>query len=272
MTVSRRAVLRSAAWTVPAIALATAAPAAVASQSVPLPACQTVQHTVPLASFATGASGTTVDNKSYLDGRVWSVPPASVASATQVQIDVRTVFDENSVATADHYKKFTLNQTGGTAGLQMKNQTALKFSMAVNGNAGSNYSKPVGQTITVTFSQPVRNLSFVITDIDGNGTNQWDRVFLTEIDGETLTGQPPFTVAYGGNVSGAGTTSDPWQSAYSASVGDENANGNVRVTVNRELTSFTFRFRNVAAAAHTNSLNLTQLSFESLATVECTPV
>lgn len=225
-----------------------------------------------LADFTSATDVTGPNGQISRAGGVWSVPPTAVASATRVRIDVDTVFDENSKPADNHYLKWAAAQSAGTSTLQVKGQTALKFAMAAVTVGSTGNLKPVGQTIHVRFSQPVRNLSFVITDIDGNGSNQWDRVFITHVNGASVDpAAPAFSADLGANVQGIGTTTAPWQSAYSASVGDENANGNIRVSMPGDVSSFTFRFRNLADAANSNSLNLADLKFQSLATTACRP-
>lgn len=110
-----------------------------------------------------------------------------------------------------------------------------------------------GRVFTFTFSEPVRNVRFHITDIDyqrddnsapiNPGAGQYDdRVRLVGDPGVNDTSFSP-TFPTGSGVSGASTDGSPLMRVANGNIGDASVAATALVTHADELTTFTLDFR-----------------------------
>lgn len=194
---TRRTLVRGAAWSVPVVSLAAAAPAFAAS-------CVKVYDfrldwNGPSTSYSKNAAtnvGTAVvtgpGGSSPLNVTFTSTTSGSLSRAS----DNLEISSETNIG----------NLGAGERGLNISHSTGITAGRANR------------QIVAIAFSRAVTGLSFTMTDIDsnsGNGNNWWDRV---ELDGTRTAA----AVSRGGNngnyVIGAGTntnenttTSGPWR-------------------------------------------------------------
>lgn len=231
---SRRTVVRGAAWSVPVVAVATAAPAFAASP------CTAKTALLPVTWSAT--------------------------STTTSQTGTTTTGATVSVAAAYTRAGLSPGSLGsGNLGAQTASSTRDSFAIVNNtpalltGDPSTNF-----QTVTFTFSEPVFGLTFSIDDID-RGTGYWDWVSLASSPGEI----PGATFSAGTTIIGGGTDANGWRT--SATSGGDNlatqtvtatyANGLVGITQLR--LKFWSTVNNATSTAHL--LRLRQMSFRTCA-------
>lgn len=99
------------------------------------------------------------------------------------------------------------------------------------------------QLITFTFSEPLTDLSFSITDID----KVWSSARYDFIDGVTLTSDSAFisSAPSGSFVTGSGTAGSPWQNPQNGSFPEDGPGGQIDITFTEPVTSFTIRYENL---------------------------
>ena len=91
------------------------------------------------------------------------------------------------------------------------------------------------QVVTLSFSQPVTNVSFTFYDIDSLTGYFADKVVLTP----TPTSR---TIPAGGHVTGAGTTTSPLQNTTANNEGSGSTVGNTTVTFAGPVSSVQFHY------------------------------
>lgn len=243
ITPTRRTVVRSAAWTVPAVAASTAAPAFAASP------CGT--------SYAWrvdwGAAGT-----SYTRG----------ATVAGVQTGTATV--TGSTGTAPMIVTFSSAMTGtmqrDADNLRLSTdltQTATVANVGATGGPGLNISHaaaiPSGsanaQELSISFSRAVSGLAFTITDIDISNGDWSDRVELTGTRTGTATG-----------VTGSGTSADPWRATNAGNAGNGSNTRNLDVVYSGSIaanTPIVLRFWNASGNGN-QRIFISDLTFTAL--------
>lgn len=225
---SRRAVVAGAAWSAPAVLLATAAPARAAST-----ACQPVRLVTDWASASyvrtSATSGTYTWVNPLGNG---SIPVLTLTITASV---VGPAF--SSLAPANLTS--TAAPTGG--------QAVPGLDLSLNLLQHTTNSTVTGADYTFTFSQPVTNLSFTIADIDGtyfgnNSSNSGaERVSLSSPS--PISG----TVADSAYLTGSGTLADQWRrrpnfTPNQTNLANTSSAGNVSVT-SSALSTFTTSLR-----------------------------
>jgi hypothetical protein len=138
--ISRRAIARGAAWSVPVVALAVAAPAS-ASTSLP-------------STCVTGL----LDWDSYKNGSTQTGLDLTPGGVTGVTLRVTTSGDIG----ADGNGQVTKTLTGGKS-------SVMRF-------YDVNQKKNTSQTVTITFSKSVRNVQFSLLDVDSSAGEYEDLV------------------------------------------------------------------------------------------------
>ncbi len=131
-----------------------------------------------------------------------------------------------------------------------------------------------GQTATFTFSAPVQNLSFIITDIDNQSGSWSDRITVTTSGfGYTIpSGSTVIGVGDTGNGTG-GTTNDGnggSNTGTGAFRNSQNSNnlpstsnqGNVQLSHVGPITSFSFQFWCGAYQGSNQLINISNLTFD----------
>ncbi|NYE35772.1 hypothetical protein F4692_000876 [Nocardioides cavernae] len=249
---SRRTVVRGAAWSVPVIAAATAAPAFAASPCDP-------------------RTGAVID---------WDNTATTTHQRTSI-LGATTKYDPDGngpvpVLTLTTTAVYSGNMKSGTEFGNAVNDSLLLQSNVGNLGAGlvmyqSTTSTGAGTfndrgTYTFQFSRPVKNLTFTVTDIDSNGSQYYDAVSLT----------PGFTQQFRATaLTGAGTDTDPYRASSATAPVDDftSQSGNVRVSYANEISSFSITYWNRSANLGNTSgaLNNQQAIFLSNLTFDYDP-
>ena len=227
--VGRRSVVRSAAWSLPVIAVSAQAPAFAASCNQPY------VGDLNLATMYTRnsrTSGTAV------------VPLASGAGSVTIGFASNT-----TAAYAEQAGNFTIDPSvgkTGEAGIQLSYDNTN-----VNGSSGQHYR------LTLTFSRAVTKLTFLVTDIDVDGGHDEQ---VAVISPATFTRSfPPNS-----DCVGAGTVANPIRNPVAGFIDNVDGNqGNVRINVPGPTTTVTLQFWNANTRATGSNNWLTDLSFEA---------
>lgn len=243
ITPSRRGLLAASAWSVPAVVVASSAPAFATTTSVPA-ACVEADY---LYNWV-GSTWTYTSNNSKVvagSGAGVGFGYASVVSTLPqgarhdpVKVTLTNNFSGNTVGLVNDAGKNMVVPAHVVGGLDHR---GLELYQGISTSVAR--KKPEDrpkdhQIIEVTFDRAVSGLSFTITDIDFN-TNQYaDRVELSGSytakraqEGKTHT------------VSGAGTPNDPWRGQAGGNIDHvTDGRGNVTVTFKEPVRSFTLKF------------------------------
>jgi hypothetical protein len=148
--ISRRAVARGAAWSVPVVALAVAAPASASASHTP--------------TCVTGL----LDWDSFKNGSTQTGLNLTPGGTTGVTLRVTTSGDTGAAGNG----QVTKTETGGKS-------SVLRF-------YDVNNKKNTSQTVTITFSKTVRNVQFSLLDVDSSTGNYEDLVQI--VSPTTYTG------------------------------------------------------------------------------------
>lgn len=199
--IGRRAVTRGAAWSVPVVALAVAAPANAATS----------------VSCAPGTLSW--DNYTSGSNQLGKVLVPTGSNLTGLTVSVTTTGD----TTADNNGEVTSTTTGGQS-------KVLRF-------YDVNNKRNTSQLVTITFSKPVQNLSFSLLDVDSQdgsfGTNAYEDLVTVVTAGWSGTKHA--------NVIGDGTPAHPYRAKNTDSpVAGGSADSNVDLTFAGPLSSVSF--------------------------------
>ena len=151
--ISRRAVARGAAWSVPVVALAVAAPASASASHI--------------GTCVTGL----LDWDSFKNGSTQTGANLSPGGNTGVTLRVTTSGDDGAKTNG----QVTKTTTGGKS-------SVMRFYDEIK-------KKDTSQTVTITFSKTVRNVSFSLLDVDSSTDNYEDLVQI--VSPTTYTGVTP---------------------------------------------------------------------------------
>lgn len=230
---SRRTVVRGAAWSVPVIAVATAAPAFAASP------CATKTALMPVTWAA--STGTTRQTGTAANGTTVNVTAAYTASGlTPGSLGTGNMSPQSAARASDSFA--IVNNTP-----------------AALGDPSTNF-----QTVTFAFTQPVFGLTFSIDDID-RGSGYWDHVSIASTPAET----PGATFGSGSTITGAGVDGNAWRTT-STGGGDNLASQSVTVTYADGLVGISqlrLKFWSTVngLTSTTHLLRLRQMSFRTCA-------
>jgi hypothetical protein len=232
--VGRRAVARGAAWSIPVVALAVAAPASAATST----GCKVVLGTV-----------------------VWKNLPATGHPVTQFKFGA-------PVTTSVGGLTLTVTASGDTAAANngvvttgpIGGATSLLLLHSQNGKNNTT------QTITLKFSKKVQNLQFTLLDIDssadldkkGNITDShWqDKVsILPAPSGQTL----------GTTVQGSGTVAAPWKAKTNNTVvADGQTTANVKLNWGAAMDTVTIVYSQTGSQDGSPKVGISDLSFQTV--------
>lgn len=236
---SRRAVVRSAAWTVPVVAATTAAPAYAASPCDASYAWRldwandqtTDEFTTAYPSQPT-VTGNIRSATATITGPSGTIPVTVGFTSTTVGADSRT--NNNLRVVSSGYGDVG---NSGSTGLFLQHQGITA------GRANSR------QEVVVTFGRTVYDLRFSITDIDSSyssGGGFWDHIELTGNRTGTPTrgGSGTRRDPYFDYVEGAGTQADPWHMLDNDTVATDNGDdrGNIAVYYPGAVNGFTLTY------------------------------
>ncbi|MCW2737137.1 hypothetical protein [Nocardioides sp.] len=240
MLPSRRTVVRTAAWTVPVVAVGVSAPAFAASCGTTVYPYTLNWGSVAYSTVTTGPAANRVKTgTATVDGPAGSTPVVATFTSRNVGVDTRT--GNNLTVNSTTYPN--VGATGST-GLLLQHQDI---------SAGRNTSR---QELRIQFDRAVTGLKFTITDIDSNnvaGNNRsadfWDRVELSGTRTFTATSRDVDNVyVIGAGVSGAesSTTEGPWRMYDNGVVATDNgdASGNIEVTYVGDVQDITLTYWN----------------------------
>lgn len=220
---SRRTLVRGAAWSVPVISIAAAAPAFAAS-----PCSDTYAYALDWGNTAkttytapTGNAATKVGTASAL------APTGSGAAAVGVTFTSTFVSNNNTDRRAND--NLTVPATSGIGGLVPAQQGLL-----ISHGSTSSSRNGFRQEVVIHFNRSVTGLAFTITDVDSLNNGWWDQIELTG----TRTG------TYNtGILVGSGTAGDPWRTiSGNNSIATTSGDGNVAITYTAPVTDITLTF------------------------------
>jgi hypothetical protein len=199
--VGRRAVARGAAWSIPVISLAVAAPAMAAS------GCKL---TTGLLSWDVFTDGTDQTGK---------------ALATSGGTGVTVTVSLSGATGADNNGHVTSTSTGGLS-------KVMRFYDQNNVNNTS-------QTVTLTFSKPVQNLSFSLLDVD----SAQQRGQQAGYEDLVVVNTAGFTATKHTNIIGSGTTAAPYRAKNTNSpVAGSSADSNIDLGWTGPISSVSFTY------------------------------
>jgi hypothetical protein len=160
-----------------------------------------------------------------------------------------TFFGTSTALSANH--KVQAGPTGNITG------NALTFAQTPKTNGG--------QDITFTFTAPIYELSFIITDIDNGLTGDGEagdegfseRVVILPSGGYTST------VPTGSTVTGAGTAASPFMNSNVHSYHTDSPGGNLKISMAGPISTFTIKFSNGSIQnGSSERIHLTNISFK----------
>lgn len=223
-SLTRRTVMRGAAWTVPVVAAATTVPAYAAS-------CTSYQYRLNW--------GVTTYNKINADSGKATVPgaPGSVPVVVTFGSQMSgTMLRETDNLTVDTGTTDIGNLGNSEVGLLLSHANPIPS------------GRDNRQTLTIGFDRDVTGLSFTITDIDSLGSSWYDQV--------EASGTRTFTVTprnLGGTyVIGDGTNGNPWRyrddNTQLANSGT--SRGNVTLTYSGTVRSITLDYWSSVASSN----------------------
>lgn len=222
-TITRRSVVKGVSWSAPVVAAAAAAPAFAVSCGSPL----------TYTGKFTQASSSTIP-RSY----TYSAPGgASVVLSVATSAYGGKVLAANNLTAAG-------NSSAGYNGLG----NLLQVDGLLLQQAGAG-----GQKLTITLSKPVTDLAFTIADIDWNGSNYQDSVWVSP---------SPTSVSLGTAVTGKASQSSPLKALKTGSVLSSASANWASVTMAGPVSSFTVDFSSTTGNV-AQQIFLTGLSFKA---------
>jgi len=205
---SRRTVARGLAWAAPAVASVAAAPLAAASP------CRPVNAVWRWDAVSPGKAGT--------GGITYTLDPDGTGPLKPVSLTVAQTFGANMRGGSQHSNGMRGTDPGTRARVELTgckcniNLQLSPFVLGLTGRPGlAIHQSPIdnskrsatrsslnSSTTTFTFSAPVSNLQFTITDID---SVQYDYIDQVAVTGAS------YTPVLGSKLSGKGTTTEPFR-------------------------------------------------------------
>lgn len=106
----------------------------------------------------------------------------------------------------------------------------------------SSLTDTANQSVTTfTFSEPVSDLRFTITDIDGALNDFLDTV--------SLTSSSRYSRVISASLMGTGTIADPWRPRITTPVNNDTAGAEASITFPEPVTSFALIYGNALSAS-----------------------
>jgi len=223
--VRRRAVLAAGAWATPVIAAGVAAPLAAASP------CPPAAYLLDWGVTAYTRTSDGLSGSATITSPTTPTAPAVTLAITSTFVNAGTAgtMVPNLSSGLNNLSAYTASTLGGTT------QNGLIIIQDWQHTGTKTPNRNYRQEITFTFSQPVSNLSFLMTDIDSQTANFWD---VTEISSAAS-----YTATTNATVAGGAT--GPWaQTTSNNSLDPSVAGGNVQVTFTAPVTTFAIVYWN----------------------------
>ncbi len=156
------------------------------------------------------------------------ITSASTPSATPVTMSVASKFSGAMHAASSGTDFSNLTTSPGTIG--GTSQQGLTLMQSFTHSSRTNGTRANRQSVTFTFSQPVSNLSFVISDVDSQRYNFWDVV--------EISSKASFTATTDAGVTGG--AKGPWsQKSNNTSINSALSGGDISVHFTSPVTTFT---------------------------------
>ena len=251
---TRRTVASVAAWTAPVIVMSTGAPAYAASPCDP-------RSNQPFRWSAASVTRTPTNN-----GLIATIDPDGAGPVPSLTVTVSATFSGNMVAGpepgtqgADTAVNENYDVATGVGGLGTAT-SALTIQQATTSSTPQGYAERA--VYTFTFSRPVTNLRFTVTDLDSNDNDFWDAVQLVAPAPTSVTRTDPTylqarTADSRGNPVSPGyfrTTTDD------AAIGNSSSRGNLQVSYAGTLSSFQLVYFN-DATSFSSEIDTSQVIF-----------
>lgn len=211
---TRRSLVRGAAWSVPVVAVAAAAPAFAAS-----PCSDTYDYALDWGNTAktTYSAPTATTGNSRVGSASALAPVGSGASAVGVTFTSTYVPTGQNTVDRRATDNLTVPAVTGIGGL-VPAQQGLLISHASTSTTRDGFR----QMVAIRFDRAVTALSFTITDIDSQTESWWDRIELTGSRTATFNN----TI-----IEGAGIQGNSWRTVNgNNSIATNSPDGNVTVT------------------------------------------
>lgn len=215
--ISRRTVVKGAAWAAPVVAMASAAPAFAASACTP---------TVSFDDLKVGSSPTSV---TFLPSTV----TATLSYSSTGNNGDPTPGNTGKVA------KTSTNPSWNYLEVEMLQELTKGDSV----------------TVTITLSEPVEGLSFLIHDIDSESKAYQDTV---------VVGPAGYTSALGTNIQGAGTSSSPFRPIAWGDTPIDGGAGRVKVTWPGSVSQVTVTYiAGITGNSQNQHIGIGDISFDA---------
>lgn len=226
---SRRGLLTASAWSVPAVVVASAAPAYAAS-----PGAESCVEADYLADWGNGTYQRSGGAGTLVAHPTSSLGPAA-ASSTPLVVTVAHAFTGTMQGAAASDGAANLQVSPFTVGGTRDRGLTLMQRLST-GRPPASGRRGHAQVVTLAFDRPVRGLRFTITDVDSASDQYRDRV--------ELSGAPRVLVP--GTLAGRGTATDPLANRSDHALYDpaKDGRGNVVVTYDGEVRQVVVTFWN----------------------------
>lgn len=233
---SRRAVVRTAAWTVPVVAVATTAPAYAASPCDPIVRTIDWGNNVQYSrTSATSATYTVPDPDGTGPGEALVLTISNTSIGSNTQLGPQGI----QSTTNDNLRVFTGAMGGSPA---TTSHLTLHQSPINNANKSNSLTNANRSITRFSFSRPVANLGFTLRDIDSTANDFWDAIAIVAT-ASTSSGTPVNSAT----VIGTGATGSPWRAA-SANLAADGTSTAGNVTVNMtNVSAFDVYYWNITA-------------------------
>ena len=245
--IRRAAILGAVAWTAPVLIDSVASPAAAAS-------CTT--STLDWNTITAGTGGTTTCSGSSTG----TTPPCTTTSYTPPAVGGVTI-----TFTSTAFTGTTLLSSGANAG-----QGNLTVRASPNGAVTTRAlqlqqlpsSTSVGQTLTMSFSRAVTNLTFTVFDIDNLIGGWGDRLVFSPAPTTVTTTNAAWSPTTS-TVTGAGTSASPLRNtSTNTNFADTSSLGNVLLTFAGPVTTLTLTYTNAVNSGGGNMrVGISPISF-----------
>jgi len=232
MGMERRTVVKGAAWSLPVIAAAVAAPAAVASDG-------SAGGCVPVRMHLDWAGDYRRTSATAGSAAVGGAESTIALTVTQAGIGANTRTG-NQTRTQNLNLAVSSFAVGGTASAGLAiHQSPISNSRKAASTSSAARIAENSQTIRFDFSEPVDQLSFLITDIDAAAYDYFDRVVIES--GAAFTASS----GSGSIVEGSGTAADPLRAGRIEPVPENSGRANATVSFLEPVSSFSLTYQNV---------------------------
>ncbi|CAM3666178.1 hypothetical protein [Nocardioides zeicaulis] len=187
---SRRTVVRGAAWSVPVVSMAATAPAFASST------CKDGAYQVRWSLDYDGATDVATANRTTTSG-TGTTGNAALTLTVLSTFNGRMQAGSANVQNVGTYSNLNVSP----ANIGGLGQRGLTIMQRCRDTSLGTPRRNNNQVITLKFNRPVWDLKFTLTDIDSNSGQYQDRIEISPVP-------PKFTL--GGAMQGSGTQASPW--------------------------------------------------------------